>query len=99
MRLRAGWIRVTVLQLSHFALPSTAISVLFDFPQSRQCQSRSTYFMTARFLAEGRRREVKLLDDPSEESEKGSLSHGEKRPPKRESFEDFRWVVSRYWSV
>jgi len=55
--------------------------------------------MTARFLAEGRRREVKLLDDPSEESEKGSLSHGERRPPKRESFEDFRWVVSRYWSV
>jgi hypothetical protein len=55
-RSRLGWILMTHWQNSHVTLPSSWISVVLDRPQLRQCQFRTTVFMDARFLAEGRRR-------------------------------------------
>jgi hypothetical protein len=55
-RSRLGWILITQLQNAHLTLPSSSISVLFDLPQFRQCQFRTTVFMDTRFLAEDRRR-------------------------------------------
>ena len=55
-RSRLGWILMTHWQNSHVTFPSSWISVVLDRPQLRQCQFRTTVFMEARFLAEGRRR-------------------------------------------
>ena len=74
-RSRLGWILMTHWQNSHVTFPSSWISVVLDRPQLRQCQFRTTVFMDARFLAEGRRRtRTKEGAGPSGGSEETSLS-------------------------
>ena len=66
---------MTHWQNSHVTLPSSWISVVLDRPQLRQCQFRTTVFMDARFLAEGRRRtRTDRGAGPSGGSEDRSLS-------------------------
>jgi hypothetical protein len=97
---------MTHWQNSHVTLPSSWISVVLDRPQLRQCQFRTTVFMDARFLAEGRRRtRTERGAGPSEGSEETSLSRAAERgraldSPVSSSFRTFSTSIrlTRWWS-